>query len=1425
MARLRPKAWLLPTVLFLVIVAGSTAVGGVVLDTGSTAATGVAEPAAGSSLVAACTAGPTDVNVGETVTLDASNSDTSFVEFDKEGNGEYTQGDETDFIVNVSYFEPGTYEPRVRDAEGNVARCGTVVVNAPPTVEYTWTPDPGVEGQPVEFDGSASSDSDGEIVAYHWDWNGDEQIEETTDGPVVNHTFSQTGFRNVALTVEDDDGVNRSSWRDVEIVEANVIARCSAEPQTVVVGQNVTIDASASENATYLSYRFGDGTSRPETNEFTVEHSYAEPGEYTPVITVYGPGGKSDTVECPTITVEPANAPPTADFSFSPDPGIAGESMTFDASNSSDPDGNITTYRWDWDGDEQFELTTDEPVAEHTFDAPGFKNVGLQVQDDANATDIQYRDVSVVQPVVARCSVEPQTVEVGQTVVIDARESENGSYLAYDFDGDGEYERPEAAEFVAEHSYEEPGEYTPVITVYGARGQSDTVECPTITVEPPNEPPASSFSFEPNPGIAGQSMTFDASNSVDSDGTVERYQWDWNGDGTYEETTSDPQIEHTFFSAEFQNVALRVVDNENATGFTSRDVEVVQPTLDVRCTVEPTSVSPGEEVTVQVQASNASYLDYDFDGDGEFDRFETREFTATTSYDEPGRYTPLVRVYSTAGSPRIVECDTVVVEEPNEPPTAAFTTAPGSPTTGTNVTFDASNSTDPDGTIVTYSWDFDGDGTIDRNTSGPTVTHSYDDADDYVPRLVVVDDDGASDETSRDLSVDQPEEGGLPIPPWWPIPAAGGGLLGLGALGYYLFGGGAGGGAGGGRPTPKPKPRPHGTQEGARYETGVFEIPSDSGILSIPVGFEPDLILFSAVNGARTDSATDRTAGWSSGIAHWTDEGIENQCLTVADDAHNTDQATCAADDDLAIQLVRHEADGPPGRVTAAVTETTSDGFNVDVSVPGDDPLAGGIRVLYQAFRTGSDVDAEVGTVMTPTEPGTQTVELGIDAEHVSLTTTAAVADDDQLWTTDRGVGFSLGHVVAEPTPESSTMPALDQAVAGTSAWPGTGHPVAGVADDAATLHLLYQDADHLAGRTSAKATALGQTLRLQYDRVYNGPHKLGSTARHPISYLALAGESLRPAVGTFSLPQPGETRTVDCGFEPALIECQIAPAPLGEEVASGATPQPFGASQGTAIATGDRLRQYVLHHAVVPGQPEDRANVMTPDAASGQATASTDGGRSTAGVDATEQTVGAAETASQMNAAAADLTDVRPLEPETPASSAVDPETAAAPAAPKHDDDGRVGLWLATDSDGKIVGRDELRVAGITETGFQATVDSIDTDSRGSAGPRPTVVYRAWPALDVTGRERAASGRESTSRQPARDEQPPRETQGGKPAREAQAEQPPRKGQDRQPAREVGDRKPAQGGSDQQPVQGAGHDLTDETPPADGSASREGRR
>lgn len=76
----------------------------------------------------------------------------------------------------------------------------------------------------------------------------------------------------------------------------------------------------------------------------------------------------------------------------------------------------------------------------------------------------------------------------------------------------------------------------------------------------------------------------------------------------------------------------------------------------------------------------------------------------------------------------------------NYRPTASFTYAPRNPEPGEEITFDATGSSDRDGSIEAYRWDFDGDGEIDA--TGPTVTQSLDEGQQTV-RLEVEDNEGA----------------------------------------------------------------------------------------------------------------------------------------------------------------------------------------------------------------------------------------------------------------------------------------------------------------------------------------------------------------------------------------------------------------------------------------------------------------------------------------------------------------------------------------------------------------------------------------------------------------------------------------------------------------------------------------------------------
>ena len=85
----------------------------------------------------------------------------------------------------------------------------------------------------------------------------------------------------------------------------------------------------------------------------------------------------------------------------------------------------------------------------------------------------------------------------------------------------------------------------------------------------------------------------------------------------------------------------------------------------------------------------------------------------------------------------------------NTPPTAEFGVYPGTGIYPVDITFDGSDSTDPDGSIVQYSWNF-GDG---GRASGRVVTHTFNTWGTFSVRLTVLDDRGASGSRARTVEI------------------------------------------------------------------------------------------------------------------------------------------------------------------------------------------------------------------------------------------------------------------------------------------------------------------------------------------------------------------------------------------------------------------------------------------------------------------------------------------------------------------------------------------------------------------------------------------------------------------------------------------------------------------------------------------------
>jgi len=117
---------------------------------------------------------------------------------------------------------------------------------------------------------------------------------------------------------------------------------------------------------------------------------------------------------------------------------------------------------------------------------------------------------------------------------------------------------------------------------------------------------------------------------------------------------------------------------------------------------------------------------------------EKKIFLGIRSSGSAGKsYHDFIKVYATT--------------QENQSPIANFIYIPENPVVTQLITFNASDSTDPKGFITNYEWNF-GDGNI-TDTTEPIINHSYASAGDYTVDLTVMDNDCATNTTSKIITI------------------------------------------------------------------------------------------------------------------------------------------------------------------------------------------------------------------------------------------------------------------------------------------------------------------------------------------------------------------------------------------------------------------------------------------------------------------------------------------------------------------------------------------------------------------------------------------------------------------------------------------------------------------------------------------------
>ena len=124
---------------------------------------------------------------------------------------------------------------------------------------------------------------------------------------------------------------------------------------------------------------------------------------------------------------------------------------------------------------------------------------------------------------------------------------------------------------------------------------------PIIIAAAQNEPPSVAFFVSPTDPRINEPITLDASGSFDPDGTIAMYEWDFNGDGLYDQATTDPVVTTTFATAGLKTVSLRATDNEGAIDRASVSIDVSDLAVTVTRTISTVQALPGSTFLVTVR--------------------------------------------------------------------------------------------------------------------------------------------------------------------------------------------------------------------------------------------------------------------------------------------------------------------------------------------------------------------------------------------------------------------------------------------------------------------------------------------------------------------------------------------------------------------------------------------------------------------------------------------------------------------------------------------------------------------------------------------------------------------------------------------------------------------------------------------------------
>lgn len=445
----------------------------------------------------------------------------------------------------------GVYPVTVHVTDGIATSTLTrtvAIADAAPRASLTITPNPTYRSATVLF-ADTSTDFDGDAITSRL-WTFGDGNTSTLQFPT--YTYQTLGEYPITLTVTDSAGKTGNASTVLRVLNRAPVAQIHYDPVLPIAARPVNFSATGTDfddplhGASPINYTWGFGDGTPPAYGENVVHTFARVGDYR--VTLVPRDTENGVGQAAVAIIHVDYALPEASFDFAPAHPNQGETVTFTDHSTTANEGGL--LRWTWSFGDGGASTVRNPT--HTFVEPRTYTVTLSVVDAKGKEGSFSQNISVNGAPIALFTGPSAPITPGTTVQFgDLSSDPENETLTYAWDlGDGNFSSVQSPQ----HTYLAPGAHTVRLTVTDPWGASGTA---TRVVNVQDRAPIAGFTYSV-PLVAGQPVSFDASQSHDPDGdnTLTGYSWSF-GDNSVGVGRTPA---HTYANSGIYGVSLTVTD-------------------------------------------------------------------------------------------------------------------------------------------------------------------------------------------------------------------------------------------------------------------------------------------------------------------------------------------------------------------------------------------------------------------------------------------------------------------------------------------------------------------------------------------------------------------------------------------------------------------------------------------------------------------------------------------------------------------------------------------------------------------------------------------------------------------------------------------------------------------------------------------------